>query len=400
MAIDTTSIGTAPRTHVPTPAPSADPVEPAGPSAPRVTLPRFGPGLVRYQPAIDGLRAVAVLAVLAYHWPASWMPGGFLGVEVFFVISGYLITSLLLGERVRTGGTDFKQFWIRRARRLLPALYALLVVVSAAWLIWHPTEVAGLRGAVAAAAAYVSNWYLIAVKQSYFESVSRPSPLLHLWSLAVEEQFYLIWPLALAGLVRLFRRRMRLVLLATLALAAGSAALGMVALPPGSRSLPHLVRHRHPRRRHPARCRPGHRRASVADAGHRASQRHLPAQRPGRGLAGRRGVDVRPRQRVRPVRVPRRIRAARPAHRGADPVAGAPRRPPWCRGPCRWGHWCGSGAAPTASTCGTGPSSWSPGPAWTCPSGAGSCSGCAWGPRWWRPSCPTGSWSCRCATVR
>ena len=233
MAIDTTSIGTAPRTQVPTPAPSADPVEPAGPSAPRVTLPRLGPGLVRYQPAIDGLRAVAVLAVLAYHWPASWMPGGFLGVEVFFVISGYLITSLLLGERVRTGRTDFGQFWIRRARRLLPALYALLVVVSAVWLIWHPGEVAGLRGAVAAAAAYVSNWYLIAVKQSYFESVSRPSPLLHLWSLAVEEQFYLIWPLALAGLVRLFRRRMRLVLLATLALASASAVVGMVLYHPG-----------------------------------------------------------------------------------------------------------------------------------------------------------------------
>ncbi len=233
MAIDTTSIGTAPRTHVPTPARSADPVEPVGPSAPHATLPRLGPGIVRYQPAIDGLRAVAVLAVLAYHWPASWMPGGFLGVEVFFVISGYLITSLLLGERVRTGRTDFAQFWIRRARRLLPALYALLVVVSTAWLIWHPSEVAGLRGAVAAAAAYVSNWYLIAVKQSYFESVSRPSPLLHLWSLAVEEQFYLIWPLALVGLLRLFRRRMRLVLLATLALAAGSAALGMALYHPG-----------------------------------------------------------------------------------------------------------------------------------------------------------------------
>ncbi len=233
MAIDTTSIGTAPRTQVPTPAPSAAPVEPEGPSAPRATLPRFGPGLVRYQPAIDGLRAVAVLAVLAYHWPASWMPGGFLGVEVFFVISGYLITSLLLGERVRTGGTDFKAFWVRRARRLLPALYALLVVVSAAWLIWHPWEVAGLRGAVVAAAGYVSNWYLIAVKQSYFESVARPSPVLHLWSLAVEEQFYLIWPLALAGLIRLFRRRMRLVLLATLALAAGSAVLGIVLYHPG-----------------------------------------------------------------------------------------------------------------------------------------------------------------------
>ena len=233
MAIDTTSIGTAPRTLAPTPAPSAAAADAPGPVAPRAPLPRVGPGLVRYQPAVDGLRALAVLAVLAYHWPATWMRGGFLGVEVFFVISGYLITSLLLGERTRTGRTDFKAFWLRRARRLLPALYALLVVVSAAWLIWHPSEVAGLRGAVIAAAVYVSNWYLIAVKQSYFESVTRPSPLLHLWSLAVEEQFYLIWPLALAGLVRLFRRRMRLVLLATLTLAAGSAALGMALYHPG-----------------------------------------------------------------------------------------------------------------------------------------------------------------------
>jgi peptidoglycan/LPS O-acetylase OafA/YrhL len=233
MAIDTTSIGTAPHAHVPTTAPSAEPVDAIGDDAPTSPLPRFGPGLVRYQPAIDGLRAVAVLAVLAYHWPAAWMPGGFLGVEVFFVISGYLITSLLLGERVRTGRTDFKAFWLRRARRLLPALYALLVVVSAVWLIWHPSEVAGLRGAVVAAALYVSNWYLIAVKQSYFQAVGRPSPLLHLWSLAVEEQFYLIWPLALVGMLRLFRRRLRLVLIATVALAAGSAALGMVLYHPG-----------------------------------------------------------------------------------------------------------------------------------------------------------------------
>ncbi len=233
MAIDTTSIGTAPRSLDPTsPAPHDPPLDREA-AAPAPPVASGDVGRVRYRPALDGLRAVAVLAVLAYHWPASWMPGGFLGVEVFFVISGYLITALLLGERQRTGRNDFKAFWARRARRLLPALFTLLIVVSAVWLIWHPTEVAGLRGAVLAALAYVTNWYLIASKQSYFASVGRPSPLLHLWSLAVEEQFYLIWPLALAGLVRVFRRRMRFVLIAVLLAAAASAVLGVLLYHPG-----------------------------------------------------------------------------------------------------------------------------------------------------------------------
>ncbi len=234
MAIDTTSIGIAPRSLDPTSTLSYGPRLDRDDAAPVETPPAHGDvGAVRYRPALDGLRAVAVLAVLAYHWPASWMPGGFLGVEVFFVISGYLITSLLLGERQRTGSTDFKAFWARRARRLLPALFTLLVVVSAVWLIWKPSEVAGLRGAVLAALAYVTNWYLIAAKQSYFASVGRPSPLLHLWSLAVEEQFYLIWPLVLVGLIRLFRRRMQFVLMVVLALAAGSVVLGIVLYHPG-----------------------------------------------------------------------------------------------------------------------------------------------------------------------
>jgi peptidoglycan/LPS O-acetylase OafA/YrhL len=235
MAIDTTSIGTTPRPAGPTPSAPGDPLGDRrwAERAPEAGAGGATTGQVRYRPALDGLRAVAVLAVLAYHWPATWMPGGFLGVEVFFVISGYLITSLLLGERLRTGGNDLKAFWLRRARRLLPALYALLAVVSGVWLIWHASEVAALRGAVVAAATYVSNWYLIGVKQSYFSAVGRPSPLLHLWSLAVEEQFYLIWPLALALILRLTRRRMRLVLLVVLALAALSAVLGMVLYHPG-----------------------------------------------------------------------------------------------------------------------------------------------------------------------
>jgi peptidoglycan/LPS O-acetylase OafA/YrhL len=235
MAIDTTSIGTAPRSFGPTTSTLPSP-ERAG-SGDDAPAPRHWPaalGRVRYVPALDGLRAIAVLAVLAYHWPASWMPGGFLGVEVFFVLSGYLITSLLLGERVRQGHNKLGSFWLRRARRLLPAVFTLLAVVSVVWILWHPSEVAGLRGAVVAALAYVTNWYLIAVKQSYFQSVGRPSPLLHLWSLAVEEQFYLVWPLVLIGLLRAFRNRVAPVVASVLALAGASAVLGVLLYHPGA----------------------------------------------------------------------------------------------------------------------------------------------------------------------
>lgn len=165
-----------------------------------------------YSPGLDGLRAFAVIAVLLYHADLAWIPGGFLGVEVFFVISGYLITALLLAEWRQRGRIDLKTFWLRRARRLLPALYVLLVVTLAFAVVFLPGEVAGLRGDVLAAFGYVTNWYLIFGQESYFEAVGRPSLLQHLWSLAVEEQFYLIWPPILAlglciGATRLRRRR-------------------------------------------------------------------------------------------------------------------------------------------------------------------------------------------------
>ena len=143
---------------------------------------------------IDGLRAIAVAAVVLYHIGLSWIPGGFLGVEVFFVVSGYLITSLLLAEWRKTGRTDLPAFWLRRARRLLPALFALLVAVLAFAVVVLPKEVADLRADALAAFAYVTNWYQILSNKSYFESVGRPPLLQHLWSLAVEEQFYLVWP--------------------------------------------------------------------------------------------------------------------------------------------------------------------------------------------------------------
>jgi peptidoglycan/LPS O-acetylase OafA/YrhL len=150
---------------------------------------------LHYLPGLDGLRALAVLAVLLYHADIVWLPGGFLGVEVFFVVSGYLITSLLLAEYRTRHTIHLKQFWQRRARRLLPALFAMLIAVLVYMVLWLPDEVAGIRSDVVAAFTYATNWYLIAAQKSYFESVGRPSLLQHLWSLAVEEQFYLIWPL-------------------------------------------------------------------------------------------------------------------------------------------------------------------------------------------------------------
>src|SRR5215213_9052352 len=181
------------------------------PVTPEVRLP--------YSPGLDGLRALAVIAVLLYHADLAWIPGGFLGVEVFFVISGYLITALLLAEWRQRGRIDLKNFWMRRARRILPALYVLLVVSLAFAVVFLPGEVARLRGDVLAAFGYVTNWYLIFGHVSYFEAVGRPSLLQHLWSLAVEEQFYLIWPPVLAlvlaiGATRLRRRRMLIVALA------------------------------------------------------------------------------------------------------------------------------------------------------------------------------------------
>jgi peptidoglycan/LPS O-acetylase OafA/YrhL len=148
-------------------------------------------------PALDGIRALAIAGVLLYHGDILWVPGGLLGVEVFFVLSGYLITSLLLADLRVTGRIALGDFWRRRARRLLPALAVMVALVSVAFLVGWPEEVARIRGDVGAAATYTSNWYLIHAHRSYFESFARPSPFGHLWSLAIEEQFYLLWPLAI-----------------------------------------------------------------------------------------------------------------------------------------------------------------------------------------------------------
>jgi peptidoglycan/LPS O-acetylase OafA/YrhL len=154
------------------------------------------------------MRAVAVAAVLLYHSDVFWFPGGLLGVEVFFVLSGYLITALLLSELQARGRISFGTFLKRRARRLFPALFVMVAAVAAVFIAFLPGEVARIRGDVAAAATYTSNWYLIQTDHSYFIQFARPSPFGHLWSLAIEEQFYLLWPPVLVLLwVRVRRRR-------------------------------------------------------------------------------------------------------------------------------------------------------------------------------------------------
>ncbi len=164
------------------------------------------PGPLAHLAGIDGLRAIAVLAVLAYHAGFDQARGGFLGVEVFFVISGYLITALLLAEHRQHGRIDPVRFWMRRARRLLPALFFLLGATLAFAVVVVPDEIARLRTDAVAAVAYVTNWHLIAGDRSYFETIGRPSLFTHLWSLAIEEQFYLVWPLVLAVLLMAGRR--------------------------------------------------------------------------------------------------------------------------------------------------------------------------------------------------
>ena len=144
-------------------------------------------------PGLDGLRALAVLAVIAYHLGLVWAPGGLLGVGVFFTLSGYLITDLLLAQWAR-GGRQLGDFWLRRARRLLPGLFLMLVVVTVWVSVADRSQLPTVRGQVGASAVYVSNWWQISQHVSYFARFGLPSPLNHLWSLAVEEQFYLLWP--------------------------------------------------------------------------------------------------------------------------------------------------------------------------------------------------------------
>jgi peptidoglycan/LPS O-acetylase OafA/YrhL len=184
-----------------------------------------------YLPGIDALRALAVLAVFLYHARVEWMPGGFLGVDIFFVISGYLITSLLLREFRGSGHVELGRFWLRRARRLLPAVGVLIAVTMVAAAIVEPDRIDQLRGDAVASLAYFANWHFVFVNQSYFEQFQQPSLFTHLWSLSVEEQFYLFWPLIFAAGMKLFGRNR--LLLGVCAGALGSVALAWVLFDPG-----------------------------------------------------------------------------------------------------------------------------------------------------------------------
>ncbi|GAA3346213.1 peptidoglycan O-acetyltransferase OatA [Deinococcus persicinus] len=151
----------------------------------------------RYIPGLDGIRALAVLAVIAYHFNFSWARGGFLGVDIFFVLSGYLITSTMLPLKGNQLTVSLKKFWIGRFRRLLPAAY-VMIITSFVWaMLFHKELLHTLRGDALSSIFYSSNWWFIFHKLSYFDSFGSPSPLKNLWSLAIEEQFYVIWPLLL-----------------------------------------------------------------------------------------------------------------------------------------------------------------------------------------------------------
>jgi peptidoglycan/LPS O-acetylase OafA/YrhL len=185
-----------------------------------------------YLPGIDALRAIAVLAVFFYHAQVSWMPGGFLGVDVFFVISGYLITSLLLREFRRGGHVRLGRFWLRRAQRLLPAVGVLVAVCMIAVTILEPDRIDSLRGDALSSLFYFANWHFIYSHQSYFEQFQAPSLFTHLWSLSVEEQFYLFWPLAFATGMKLLGRGK--LVLGVLAGALGSVVLAWTLFDPGA----------------------------------------------------------------------------------------------------------------------------------------------------------------------
>ena len=199
---------------------------------PSLTAAKSGPADAHtYRPFLDGLRAIAVLGVLVYHLDRAWLPGGYLGVDLFFVLSGYLITSLLVEEHVRTGRIDLPAFWTRRIRRLMPALLVLLVVVAVVIQLRGDVLAEGAaRGDLLATLFYVANWHFVASGQSYFSQYLSVSPVRHTWSLAIEEQFYLLWPLIVVAILARFPKRTLAVV--TVAIAVASAVLMAILFDP------------------------------------------------------------------------------------------------------------------------------------------------------------------------
>ena len=199
----------------------------------------------RYYGGLDGLRALAVVAVLLYHGGVSWAGGGFLGVEVFFVLSGFLITSLLVLEWGRASRIGLGAFWARRARRLLPALLCMVTVIGVYYALAGPSNaVPGLKADGIATLLYFGNWHQIFTQSNYFAATGPISPLQHTWSLAIEEQFYIFWPALLLSVLwfagRLSSRRsrweLRALLIFSVACAVASA-IDMALLFDGGRGL-------------------------------------------------------------------------------------------------------------------------------------------------------------------
>ncbi|MFF2484555.1 acyltransferase family protein [Paenibacillus sp. NPDC058071] len=182
----------------------------------------------RYMPGLDGFRAVAVLAVIAYHLNMPGMRGGLLGVTLFFVLSGYLITDILLSQHERGKRMNLKAFWLGRARRLLPAMLLTLAAVAIYLYAVDPGRLNTLKGDIGSSVLYVNNWWMIFHEVSYFESFGPPSPFGHLWSLAVEEQFYVLWPLLLLLLLHYLPKRGKAALAMTAAALVSAAMMAVL----------------------------------------------------------------------------------------------------------------------------------------------------------------------------
>ena len=178
---------------------------------------------IQHIPAIDGLRAIAVTAVIFYHLGFSWIPGGFLGVDLFFVISGYVITRLLLDSIARSGGLDLRGFYKARARRLLPPLVFMIVVTAFYISIWAQDSVRRFLTDTPFSLSGAMNWWLVFKEQDYFEAIGRPPLLQHTWSLAVESQFYLIWPVILLLILKRFGKKIIPIAALAIALISGTA---------------------------------------------------------------------------------------------------------------------------------------------------------------------------------
>ena len=190
----------------------------------------------RYVPALDGLRAFAVLAVIAYHMGLGWAPGGLMGVTVFFVISGYLINGLLVAERDQTGTISLTSFWLRRVRRLFPAIFLSVVGTAALCTVFDHTLLDKMRPDILPSLLFYNNWWQIFRDISYFEAAGNPSPLTHFWSLSIEEQFYVMWPLLLLLMYRLGAKKQTMSRVVLVLAAASAVAMAVLYDPQGDPS--------------------------------------------------------------------------------------------------------------------------------------------------------------------